>query len=271
MTIDILICTYNDGIEKIPSLLLPFKDSIFYKISHQITDKKFATIPSELLRKDIQISQVYSKGLSINRNNALSMASSDICFIADDDVSYNLSYLEIIKSHYENNPDIDLFVGKIKTGGKDYKKYDIKEKSINWINVGSISSIEITFRRKSIQNNDIVFDKNFGINGLIFSKGEEVIFLSDCLKKQLKIKFIPIYMVEHPYENTGRGVPYNENEAVYWGALIRRIFGGLSYLFSIPLAIKHYNRYRKNISIKSFLYYFYKGINTYKLNEKFIR
>lgn len=264
MTIDILICTYNDGIKRIPNLILPCNNTIFYKISHQITDKRFAIIPPELLRKDIQISQIYSKGLSNNRNNALSMATSDICFVADDDVKYKLSYLENIKYYYEKNPNVDLYVGKIKTDGKDYKKYDVREKTINWMNVASVSSIEITFRRNSIHNNSIVFDENFGINGNWFSKGEEVIFLSDCLKKKLKIQYVPFFIVEHPYENTGRGTIYNKEEAMYWGALFRRVFGFLSYAFSLPLAVKHYNRYNKHISVISFLYSFYKGITRFK-------
>lgn len=267
MTVDILICTYNDGIKRVQNIILPYREDISYKISHQITDPEYKTIPSDLNRSDIIISQLESKGLSKNRNNVLSMATGDLCFIADDDVEYTYEYIDCVINYFKKHNDVDILIGKIKTEGCEYKQYKKNAHKISWINIGSVSSIEIVFNRKCIIDSKIQFDHNFGLGGNLYNRGEEAIFMSDCLKSKLNIYYIPCYIVEHPYESTGKKIIFNAKEARYWGSLFYRIFHNFSYLLFIPLVVKLYPRLKNNLTISQFILNYLKGIKIYKNNS----
>lgn len=271
MNIDILICTYNNGINNIEKILMSPHPQIRYKVSHQITDSKYANIPIYLqVRDDVKVSQINSRGLSNNRNNCLSIAEEEICLIADDDVKYNINEVLNIIDLFIKNEDIDLITGKIRTyeGEKEYKKYSNRSHVIEKRQIGSISSIEMAFRRKAIINPNIQFDNRFGLGGELFKKGEEAAFLSDCLKANLRLYYFPVYFVQHPKESSGSAAPYTAHEAQYMGALCWRLFKNLAYVFSIVFMIKHHNRYRTHINRLNFLNNFFKGIKIIKSHKK---
>lgn len=267
MKIDILISTYNAGIYNVESLLLDPDKDINYIVSHQITDSKIDISKCVFLhRPDVKYSQLNHKGLSKNRNNTFHLSEGDICFIADDDVSYNLSTIKKVAQKFKENPDLDIFVGKIKTyeGEPEYKKYFDREKVLGWRDIGRVSSIEMVVRRDSIIEKGIKFDTKFGLGSSQYPKGEEAIFLSDCLKKKLKIMFFPEYIVKHPKESSGSSVAYDERESEYMGALNYRIFKNMAFFSSIFFCFKHYARYRQYLSPFEYLLFFRKGIKKMK-------
>lgn len=265
MKVEILICTYNEGINQATNVLLPYRKDITYKISHQITDEQFKSIPQELSRLDVEISQIYSKGLSINRNNTLAMAKGEICFIADDDVTYTFEYIDFVIDYFKKHKETDILIGKISTGEKEYKQYKSKSYHISWSNIGSISSIEMVFRRKSVIDAKIQFDLKFGLGSEFYNRGEEVVFISDCLKSNLTIYYTPHYIVNHPYESTGKKIIFDIKEAQYWGSLFWRVFGFYAYILMFPLALKLFIRYRKTLSIWLFLKNYIYGIKVCKI------
>lgn len=269
MKIDILICTYNEGVYNIKNLILPYHPDISYKISHQVVDYMQDSEQLDFLqRDDIFYKKTTSKGLSKNRNNVLNMASGDICFIADDDVKYQIEDIINVAKEFESNPKLDIFIGKIKTytNEPEYKSYSDSKHKCNIYDIGHISSIEIIFKNKSIKDNNIKFDENFGLNGNIYPKGEETIFLADCLNKNLSITYYPNYIVQHPFISSTKKIRYNEREAQYVGALNYRIFGNIAYLTSFIFAIKHYKRYHNHISLYSFFKSYHIGITSLKNN-----
>lgn len=270
MKIDILICTYNEGINRVETILLPSHIDIRYKISHQLSNEKYSIIPTSLSsREDVTVSQIRSIGLSKNRNNCISIAEEDICLIADDDVRYEMHDILLLLEKFKKHPEIDLIAGKIKTyeGEGPYKKYSDYKHKISISKIGGISSIEIAFRRERIVKNKLNFDTRFGLGGELFKKGEEAAFLSDCLKCNLKIRYFPIYIVKHHQESSGTSVIYDEAEAMYMGALSWRIFKNLSYPMSLIFMIKHWSRYRKKISPRNYLSSFIKGVKYIKSNR----
>lgn len=267
MKIDILISTYNLGINKIKNLLMEPNRDINYIISHQITDPSIDLSACDFLnRPDVKYSQLHQKGLSINRNNALDKAEGDICFIADDDVVYELSSIIEVAKKFSEDPNLDVYVGKIRTyeGEPEYKKYGERKKVLGWRDIGSVSSIEMVVKRDAIIRNHIKFDDRFGLGSSHYPKGEEAIFLSDCLKNKLRIVFFPEYIVKHPKESSASSVAYDNKESEYMGALSYRIFKNKAFLASFLFCFKHYSRYRKYISPFEFLETFYKGINRMK-------
>ncbi len=51
MKLEILISTIDAGIDRTKHLLLPFRSDIKYIITHQYTDRKYISLPKELIRK----------------------------------------------------------------------------------------------------------------------------------------------------------------------------------------------------------------------------
>lgn len=64
-----------------------------------------------------------------------------------------------------------------------------------------LSSVEVAFRLDSIKKNGICFNEYFGA-GSRFYMGEENIFLFDCLKRGLKILYVPIKVADLHIQNS---------------------------------------------------------------------
>lgn len=131
-------------------------------------------------------------GLSCSRNIAIKKSDSDICIIADDDLVYNDNYHQTILNAYEHNPRADIIAFIVRRTNTDTPKtFRMKSGWQNYLSAMKISSVEITFKRKSILENNITFNEKIGA-GSKYYLGEENVFLTECLKKGLKIKYIPI-------------------------------------------------------------------------------
>lgn len=234
MVIDVLISTIDSGIEKISNILLPFRKDVKYIVSHQYRNEKYLPVPKELLREDVLVSQIPGEGLTKSRNNAIRLATADICVIADDDVRYTNEYFDNILSVYNQESDVDIACFKIFTGENEpeYKEYPLTTVIVTDIHDYSPSSIEITFKLNSIKNKKIVFDERFGLGTWLIG-GEEELFTLDAIKAGLKIKFFPSYIVQHPFESTAKATfEYDNCRIQVVGAMDARTRG----LISIPKA-----------------------------------
>jgi len=130
------------------------------------------------------------KGLSRSRNMAIKNSSADICLLSDDDVIYINGYMNLICQEFLNNPDFQILAFRLEGIDQVFKNYSKKEREIGYLQSMKISSVEIAFKRSAILGKRIFFDERFG-SGARYKSGEENIFLFECLKKGLKIKYIP--------------------------------------------------------------------------------
>ncbi|MDY9918635.1 MAG: glycosyltransferase family A protein [Proteiniphilum sp.] len=266
MTLDVLICTYNNGIYNIPNLLLDYIPYVKYKISWQQSEDYTNKVPKSIYRKDVTLSITKGKGLSQNRNNTLKMADSDLCLIADDDAKYDKCLFDNLINYYKENPKTDILIGKIFNNirGKDYKKYPLKNKRMNIFNVTKISSLEISFRSSILKDKNITFDERFGINGKLYNRGEEAIFISDCLKQGYKVLYEPIIVAIHPGDGSGANNIFNPQIAKYWGGLCYRIYKDFAFILLPILLFKHHKMYKNNLSIIEYINEFILGIKSIK-------
>lgn len=256
MILDILICTYNEGVYGVEKILLKSQKNIKYKISHQITDMKYKVIPESLKRSDVEISQIYSSGLSKNRNNVLNISKGDICLIADDDVSFKKEYFRNIFKAFEENKEVDIITFKIKVSNSDeeYKNYSNKKYYIKKKRSLSSSSIEIAFRRKKIIEKKLKFDVNFGL-GSKYRRGEEKIFMADAISKGLNLMYVPEYIVEHELESSVKSRKIDRDYAIEGGAIAIRIYGIFGLLLNFYSTFKLYSRYKREMSFLNYLFF----------------
>lgn len=238
--ISILISTIDEGIQRVKNVLLEPRDDVEYIISHQYTRNNEREIPPELLRSDVTISQMEGKGISKSRNNAIRHASGEIGLFADDDVTYEENYIDIVKETFQDNPDIDIALFKIKTGPgePEYKSYPESRVELKRT-MFSISSVEIGFNINKIRETGIYFDERFGVGRELIIGAEETIFIEDCLKEGLKVVYIPEYIVEHPFLSTIKTVPkFDKRRNWVTGAYDCRTNGSIALLKAFGGTVK---------------------------------
>jgi len=256
MKLDILISTTNDRIFYIQDLFLKPQKDIRYVVSHQIYNNKEYDI--NFGRNDVIYKKSKIKGLSRNRNITTSMASSDICLFADDDVKYKREWLNDLIIYFKENPRMDILTFKIKTNESEpqYKEYQNHFFMHDLRSIFQVSSIETAFRLNKIKDAGLSFDENYGL-GTNFNFGEENIFLMDALSKGLKIKYIPYYIVNHPY-NKLRKIDTHK-EILTSGALFYRMFGLFAIFMDLYSTYYNYKDYKLCFSIFKYIKVILKG------------
>ncbi len=127
------------------------------------------------------------KGVGLSRNNALIRALGEICLFSDDDVVYKSNYKDTIIKSFKDNPQADVIIFNLPSLNKNRPSFLIqKNKRIHFFNTLRYATPRIAIRRDSIYKANIYFSLLFG-GGAKYSCGEDSIFLSECLRKGLKI------------------------------------------------------------------------------------
>lgn len=232
MKINILIATIDAGINRVEKMLMEPIANLKYVISHQVTENKFSAIPENLKRDDVVIGQLEGKGLSRNRNHTIALADGDIGLVADDDTKFKPEYIENLIDAFESDRAIDLACFKIATpeGKPDYKDYPDQSYLLNDAIMHYVSSIEIAFKLDAVKSRGLQFHELFGIGSPLISYGEEAVFIHDCIKSGLKVKYIPRYVVEHASESTVKSLDeYSSERVLFKGAYDAHRYGWLAF------------------------------------------
>lgn len=198
------------------------------------------------------------KGLSCSRNMALSNADGMICILADDDLEYVPNYEDTILEQFRINSSHDIITFQVEGIDKRFKDYYENSRKLNYLTSMKVSSVEVAFRLDAIKDAGIQFNELFGSGSKYFS-GEENIFLTECLRKGLKLKYVPIKIANlHIGESTWfKG--YDEDYFITKGAA----YTAMSRLYSIPLilqfGLRKYKLSSNEISMKDAIKLMLKG------------
>ena len=116
-TIQFLICTINERILRVPSMLLSPIAGITYLVSWQqykfnnevrAADQVHNVLLLLEQRSDVHVVSCQGQGLSRNRNNAIQHATGDLLVIADDDCVYSLDSIKHIRLAFGLHPDASI-------------------------------------------------------------------------------------------------------------------------------------------------------------------
>lgn len=198
-TIEVLICTINKGVVRILDNLVHPRPDVKYIVSYQYTDDRYLElVPQALInREDVLFAKNRCKGLSINRNFALSLAKGDVVVFADDDAKFSEEGFDIIKRTFETYSDLDVAFYQASTyTGRPLKNYpkqevDCTEQMGDW----QISALEMACRRTSIQGK-LLYDERFGLGNECLTCGEQDVWLADAKRMKLKMRYFPQKIVE---------------------------------------------------------------------------
>lgn len=223
------VCTLGlQGLERLARTQRPQVDGVEYLVSCQLPIEKsaqasaneaaqaIATNQAEVLqmaseelksflqREDVKLHIIHSRGVSKNRNNALSLATAPLSLLSDDDVDYTAEGLQAIIQAFEQAPQADVISFQFWQGEQQNQKFYPDEAFHHQHPPKGfyISVIEIAFRTKKVQAH-CRFNENFGIGAEHFPSGEEDILLKDMLKAGLNCVYEPICICSHPSLSTG--------------------------------------------------------------------
>lgn len=196
------------------------------------------------------------RGLSRSRNMAISNATGDICLICDDDETLVDGYNDIIINAFQKHPEASVI-----TFALDYKnkKFPLKEKKVGYFRAMKTNSIQIAFRRDQILKKSIQFDVTMG-SGTGNGGGEEVRFLFDCLKKGLKIRYIPEIIASVANNGSQWFQGFTDKYFLDRGWSNRRLLGlPLACCYALYFSMKNYSIYRSDNTFWNALRYQLKG------------
>lgn len=233
MTIDILICTIDDGVGSVSKVLMPPTPDVHYVVSMQHTQpigqhaEWSRALQALRLRPDVTVTTLEGRGLSRNRNNALQHSKADVLVIADDDCRYTRASIESIRSAYRQH----AAAGAICFEAASYDGTPFKAYPATTLSYGEAcrqgyypTSFELTFRRESLEHSGLRFDERFGL-GAEFPAGEEEVLISDAERAGWRVLFVPECIVSTDPVTTGRRFLTDARLQKAKGAVFRRRFG----------------------------------------------
>lgn len=214
MILDILICTIDEGIAKVPNVLMPPRDDVRYVVSVQWTREDVKDVIPQILREreDVKLTFIEGKGLSRNRNNAIENASGDILLIADDDNRYTDELIGNIFEAYEVHPEADVI---------HFQALNLDGEPLHPYPADFVSSVEISFRRYV----EVRFDERFGLGSPRLCAGEESVWMKDAKDAGYAIMYVAKPVVMTPANTTGGMFARNKKMQMSKGATFKHMYG----------------------------------------------
>lgn len=261
-TISILISTIGERINQVAAILLPPISDVDYVISLQ-SDQPIRLPGSLKKRDDVSIFRIKGKGLSANRNNALSHATGDLLVLADDDITLKAEYLRKLQRLAEAHPETDIFsLQALTPQGQKLHYYPRTHFTYPHVPRGYyFSSMGLVLRWGNFYPK---FDTRFGLGSEQLHMCEEQVFLHQCHKQGLRIDYYPQPLLITPSDTTSRRYVTDPSLQQARGAMLTIIHGTpMALLRFLSTALRMW----RQVPVLSHLRNLYKGLKYIKTHE----
>jgi len=215
----------------------------------------------------IEMLSTHTKGLSINRNLAISCSSVDAEYIMflDDDVVLSDDYLDVIKKEFEEHPYAKAIKFSLyaTAGNRHRAKKSFKFCKANRKLIGPVGVVGLVIRKDVLERNNLFFNQMFGAGTENYS-GEDTLFLSEMLKKKIKFYFSPCEIGTINSENSSWYEGFTEKFFYVKGKVLCAEFGKFkSKILSYYFAFRNSRRKGCELSYRKILKLYRKGIKDY--------
>ena len=231
--LQVLICTTAERFAEIEPDGLPELRAVEYLICCQ-NPKGIPVSDPTIDRSDIFTLFSADKGLSNNRNMALSAAKAPYLYIADDDLHICADGLREIIRRFDSDPKLGLLTLRSKRPEKTVYPPDGHNIARPYRFYEPVS-FEIALRNDSVRKNKLRFSPLAGIGAPYLIAGEENLFVYHAIKAGIKARHAAATVAVHHGNTTGfrrAGTP----EMLRTKAAVNRIIRGpLATLIRIPL------------------------------------
>lgn len=259
MNLQVLVSTMNQNDHSLIDKMNIQSDAI---IVNQCNRNEFEKI--EYKNHSITFLSFNERGVGLSRNNALMRATADICLFADDDVIYNNCYGEIIVKAFEENPAADVILFNVPSSNPKRPSYQIKKHSrVRWFNCLRYGTYQLAVRTERLKHANIYFSLLFG-GGTKYGSGEDSLFITDCIKKGLKIYANPSIIGHVSQENSSWFQGYTDKFFFDKGVLYASISKLWAELLCLQFVLRHRRLFKDNKSLKEAIQLMYQGIRIIK-------
>lgn len=262
LRIFVLVCTIDDGLLGVPSVLLPEEGGVHYVVSWQRSGMYSATkSPSAIegvgqagvegrdgvgegvaaavkllvARHDVTLTTLEGHGLCRNRNHAMETAIGlladpleDALFVvADDDERFLPDAFARAREYFIRNSRMDVALLRVRDRSRsDYlKRYPpLAIRYSDRPRWYYPSSVELVFRAR-LWHAGVRFDERFGLGSARLSAGEEDVFLADAQARGLTVWVLPVDLCATSADTTGRSaldVKVLRSKGAVYGRLLPR-------------------------------------------------
>lgn len=209
------------------------------------------------------IIRVYSfaeRGVGLSRNSALMRASADIVLFSDEDVSYVENYKKIIGDSFMENPNADVLIFNVPSTNPNRPSHIVNRRSrVRIYNCLKYGAVNIAIRTTKVRKANIYFSLLFG-GGAKYSAGEDSLFISDCIKRGLKVYTVPKTIGYVSQEESSWFEGYTDkyfiDKGIFFSFFAKRWAG----LLCLQFAIRHKSTFRNDKSIYEAVKLMFKGI-----------
>lgn len=230
MTLTVLISCMHEGDHSIISRTNIQTDVVVVNQCDENRSEEFDFLTKNGDKKHALFVNTTERGLSRSRNMAIKNAWGDVLYMCDDDELLDDNYEKTILDAYKNKPKEEIIIFSIIRKGHTFPNTEGK---VGLSQILRTSSVQTTFKRQRVVENNILFDEKMG-SGTGNGAGEENKFLMDCRRKGLKMFYVPSIIATVKSENSQWFTGFDKKYFIdtFWAA--RRILGarlGFLYLF----------------------------------------
>lgn len=197
------------------------------------------------------------RGLTKSRNMAIEKSNAEICLLCDDDEIFETEYERRILDAYENLPQADVVIFKMKNRVPSFEDKVIQ---LRFPKTMKVSSWQISFKKDSLSKAGIRFDELLGA-GTGNGAEEELKFLTDCEKVGLKIFYVPSVIASVGQTESTWFEGFTEQFFINRGATTRYILGApLAAVYAIYYVVRKKKIYEAQITMPKALKAIFKGM-----------
>jgi glycosyltransferase involved in cell wall biosynthesis len=202
--LEVLVCTYGPRAEALASRLPAPDPRVRYVISHQWPDSDAPAPPGLLERGDLRYLRHRDRGLSVNRNHALRVASGAVCLVADDDLEYLPGWIDSVLAPFDASTGVGFATFMLLDGAGRPRigDYPTEPTDHDRRTIFKVCSCEVAFRLDAVRAAGVAFNPHLGV-GTAIGLGEELVFLRDLLARGVRGRWVPSPIARHDAETTG--------------------------------------------------------------------
>ncbi len=211
-----------------------------------------------------------TRGVSLNRNIAITYSTADIIVFADDDQCFVDGYEKLIVEAFANCPDADAIKFYCESTNHDrplsFKRPD-RFKKTDKKTIMSAGVHALAVKKTFLDKNNINFDNRLGPGREIYC-GEDSVFLSELLKHKANIYLSPTFLCNIKQEDSSWFKGYDEQFCVSVGYIYSCIYGVLSPLAALRRAFKESKNKNCDLTLKQLFFVMLKGIKKHRKRKK---
>lgn len=232
--LQILIASFGRRVESLDPADMPRIEGVEYLISCQNPDGLDIDTSKFDARDDIKVHFFPDKGLSVNRNHLLDLATADYLQIADDDLIFRAEGIAKLIETFDAEPDIDIITTRAEV--PEPRAYPLDRHDLNKpFRFYHPISFEIAIRRKPLADSGIRFSPLLGIGAPYLLAGEEDVFFVHCLRADMAGIFRNITVSRHPGDTTSVRCATVPGVIRAKGAVMPFIRGYFAALIRLPI------------------------------------